>query len=324
MHFIYLQQSGKPVDTAAGQFWTLAGVAIPEVKVKQLQGRVSGLLKSFQNDNYEPGHSRVNANDLLHPRNAERRWSLAFTKGFERIAANLGAKFFLVVVDKQTTDKPAHPKWLLPLAYHYMMRPIAQHLREQNSLGALVIPPGREEEASVLSELQVSILNASGARSYPIMSSPLIQREADSAGLMAADLVATIARRYHADVYPKLFAKQVLEGYDAVINSHYQGFVKPNTFQSLTADDRGFRVRGYIYLWRREGVTPSSSQSGDMEGQESESLRFRRPSQSQSDRDPSESDSSERPRRRYGPSDTLIDGGRATEDSSSYGNKEPS
>ncbi len=252
MHFIYLQQSGKPVEGSSGTFWSMAGVSVREDRWRALQLRINGLQKSFQKANYRPGETRINANDLLHSRNASRAWTAAYCKGLERIAATLDLKFFLVVIDKRTTDKPAHPKWLLPLSYHYMLKPISQYLREENSQGALVIPPGRTEEAQTISDLQFSGVFSSSGKGTPIISSPLIQTEPQSAGLQIADFVATVARRYHEHAFPKLYKKEVLEGYDAVINSHYQGFVKPHTYQSNTSDAKGYRIRGYIYLWRRE------------------------------------------------------------------------
>jgi len=261
MHFIYLQQSGKPVDTGSGTFWTLAGVAVAEERWKLLQLRINGLQKSFQKDNYAPGSTRLNANDLLHPKNAGRKWTLAYCKGLEKIASTLDLKFFLVVVDKRTTDKPAHPKWLLPLSYHYLLKPITQYLRENNSQGCLVIPPGRAEEQKAISEMQFSSVFSSVNKALPIVASPMIQSETDSAGLQIADFVATATKRYHEHAYPKLFKKDVLEGYDAVINSHYQGFVKPHTYQSIVSDSKGYKIRGYIYLWRKEGMaggTPSA------------------------------------------------------------------
>lgn len=225
---------------------------------RSLQLRVNGLQKSFQKANYQPGKTRVNANDLLHPRNAERDWTLAYCKGLEKIAATLEIKFFLVVIDKRTTDKPAHPKWLLPLSYQYLMKPVSQFLRETGSHGTLVIPPGREEERQTISEMQFSGVFG-GNKHLPVIGSPLIQSEYDSAGLQIADFVATVARRYHEHTYPKLFRKDVLEGYDSVINSHYQGFVKPHTYQSSESDHKGFRIRGYIYLWRRDSVIGKDS-----------------------------------------------------------------
>ncbi len=254
MHLIFLQQSGKPVESTAGTFWTLAGVSIQEDKWKTLQLRINGLQKSFQKANYQPGKTRVNANDLLHPKNAERPWAVAYCKGLEKIAAALEIKVFLVVVDKRTTDKPAHPKWLLPLTYHYLMKPISQHLKENRSQGMLIVPPGRDDERQTISEIQFSSVFSAHGKAQPIIGSPMVQRETDSAGLQIADFVATVAKRYHETTYPKLFAKNTLEGYDAVINSHYQGFVKPNTYQSEVSDYKGFRIRGYIYLWRREGL----------------------------------------------------------------------
>jgi hypothetical protein len=271
MNFIYLQQSGKPVDGTSGNFWCLAGLAIPGTKWRTLQARVSGLQRSFQQRNYRPGITRLNANDMLHPRNATRSWHLAYCKGLERIVASLGVKIFLVVVDKRTTDKPAHPKWLLPLSYQYLMRPIVQYLRESSSLGMLVIPEGRPEEREVIGEIQYAHTVTTLAKTSPIVASPVVQNEAESAGLQVADFICTTARRYHELVYPKLYAKQTLEGYDAIINSHYQGFVKPNTFQSLSQDSRGYRIRGYIYLWRREtgqggGGDDSGSSGADSGG----------------------------------------------------------
>jgi hypothetical protein len=253
MHFIYLQQSGKPVEGTSGIFWTLAGVAVDAEKWRTLQLRVNGLQKSFQKENYRPGTTRLNANDLLHPRNAGRSWTVAYCKGLEKICATLDVKFFLVVVDKRTTDKPPHPKWLLPLTYHYLMKPIGQFLKESNSCGTLVIPPGRDEERQTIADMQFANVFSATGRSVPIVGSPLIQKESESAGLQVADFVASVTRRYQEHTYPKLFRKDVLEGYDAIINSHYQGFVKPHTYQSNISDAKGFRIRGYIYLWRRDG-----------------------------------------------------------------------
>lgn len=261
MHFIYLQQSGKPVAESGGVFWTLAGVAVHSDRWRTLQLRVNGLQKSFQKENYRPGVTRLNANDLLHRRNAERSWTIAYCKGLEKIAATLDLKFFLVVVDKRTTDKPPHSKWLLPLTYHYLMKPITQFLKENNSLGTLVIPPGRDEERRTISEIQFSNVFSAGGKTSPIVGSPMIQSESDAAGLQIADFVATATRRYQEYIYPKLFNKDVLEGYDSIINGHYQGFVKPLTYQSNISDAKGFRIRGYIYLWRRDGVSGSTGQS---------------------------------------------------------------
>lgn len=263
MQLIYLQQSGKPVEGSSGIFWSLAGVAISADKWRILQLRINGLMKSFQKNNYAPGVTRIRANDLLHPRNADRPWTTAYCKGLEKIAATLDLKVFLVVVDKRTTDKPAHPRWLLPLSYHYMMKPITQFLRDTRSSGQLIIPEGREEERQCISELQYSQVFSTQNRTIPIVSSPAMQPEGDSAGLQVADFVATVARRYHEHTYPKLFNKDELNGYDAAINSHYQGFVKPRTYQSENSDNKGFRIRGYIYLWRREGVSGSYSKPGE-------------------------------------------------------------
>jgi hypothetical protein len=246
-------------------------VSVAAEKWKTLQLRINGLQKSFQKANYKPGEARLNANDLLHPRNATRPWTIAYCKGMERIAATLDMKFFIVVIDKRTTDKPAHPKWLLPLSYFYLMKPIGQFLREANSFGSLVIPPGRDDERHVLSELQFSNVFTT-SRSIPIVSSPMIQREEDSAGLQIADFVATVARRYHEHAYPKLYLKETLEGYDAAINSHYQGFVKPHTFQSSMTDSKGYKIRGYIYLWRKDkaqgghGGAEGGESTGSMAG----------------------------------------------------------
>jgi hypothetical protein len=248
-------------------FWTLAGAAINAERWRTMQLRVNGLQKSFQKNNYVAGKTRVNANDILHPRNAERAWSLAYCKGLEKIAASQDVKLFLIVIDKRTTDKPAHPKWLLPLCYHYLMKPIAQFLKENNSVGTLVIPPGREEERQTIQDLQLSNVFASLGKANPLVGSPLIQTERESVGLQIADFVATTTRRYHEAVYPKLFAKETLQGYDAVINSHYQGFVKPHTYQSSYTDPKGFKIRGYIYLWRREqhGVVGAHKEEGEDE-----------------------------------------------------------
>lgn len=265
MHLIYLQQSGKPVENCSGTFWALAGVAVHEERWRTLQLRVNGLQKSFQKDNYVPGFTRINANDLLHPRNAERPWTIAYCKGLEKIASTLDLKFFLVVIDKRTTDKPAHPKWLLPLSYHYLMKPIGQFLRENNSQGSFIIPPGRPDERQVISELQFSTVFASQSKASPLVCSPMMQAESDSAGLQLADFVATVARRYHEHTYPKLFRKDVLGQYDTVINSHYQGFVKPHTYQSAHSDSKGYRIRGYIYLWRRDQGMSNRGGSGTSE-----------------------------------------------------------
>ena len=259
MHFIYLQQSGKPVENSAGNFWTLAAVAVDAERWRTLQLRVNGLQKSFQKDNYRPGVTRINANDLLHPRNAERDWTVAYCKGLQKICATLDLKFFLVVVDKRTTDKPPHPKWLLPLSYHYLLKPIRQFLKENNSVGTLVIPPGRDEERQTISEIQFSNVFSPAGKGMPIVGSPLVQSEGGSTGLQVADFAATITRRYQEYAYPKLFRKDTLVGYDAVINNHYQGFVKPLTYQSAISDAKGFRIRGYIYLWRREGASNQPS-----------------------------------------------------------------
>ncbi len=271
MHYIFLQQSGKPVEGSSGTFWTLAGISVEQSKWRMLQLRINGLQKSFQKANYQPGVTRLNANDLLHPKNAERSWTIAYCKGLEKIAANLEIKVFLVVVDKRTTDKPAHPRWLLPLTYHYLMKPVGQFLRDKKSSGTLVIPPGREEERQTLSELQFSQVFGPPGKALPLVASPMIQKESDSAGMQLADFVATVARRYHEHTFPKLFAKEELEGYDAVINNHYQGFVKPHTYQSENTDPKGFRIRGYIYLWRKEGLNqlPKSDEEEDQVGSES-------------------------------------------------------
>lgn len=252
MHLIYLQQAGKPVEGTSGDFWVLAGAALPVAQWKELQVRVNGLQRSFFKDNYNPVTSELNANDLLHPRRAETRFSQAISKGFEKIASALDIKLFLVVIDKRTTDKPAHPRWLLPLSYHYLMKPICQYLSERDSYGALVIPPGRTDEAEVISTVQVEHLFGPTGRHSPLISSPMVQPAASACGLQIADFVATTAKRYQETVYPKLYAKEILYGYDAIINSHYQGFVKPNTFSSDAVDEKGFKVRGYIYLWRRD------------------------------------------------------------------------
>lgn len=254
MHLIYIQHSGKPVDKTSGNFWVQAGVSLPAEKWKALQLRLNGLIRSFQKTNYDPMESIVDANDLLHPRNAEKKWTRAFCKGFEKIVAGLEPSFFLVVVDKRTTDRPAHPKWLLPLTYNYLMKPICQHLRDANDCGCIVIPPGRPDEAEVLAAVQNENLFGPSGRTSPLVSSPMIQSVRDACGLQVADFLATVTRRYHETVYPKLFAKETLVGYDAVLNSHYQGFVKPNTYQSSAIDAKGYKIRGYIYLWRRDNL----------------------------------------------------------------------
>ena len=270
MHFIYLQQSGKPVEGSSGTFWTLGGVAVNADRWRTLQLRVNGLQKSFQKGNYLPGRTRMNANDLLHQRNAGRPWAIAYCKGMEKIAASLDIKVFLVVVDKRTTDKPAHPKWLLPLTYHYLMKPISQFLKEANSLGTLVIPPGRDEERQTILDLQMTNVFSNSAKSNPIVGSPLIQSEQEAVGLQVADFVATVTRRYHEHAYPKLFAKESLVGYDALINSHYQGFVKPNTYQSVISDAKGYKIRGYIYLWRRDQAQTNPRERSNQPGEEGE------------------------------------------------------
>ncbi len=251
------------MEVGSGTFWSLAGAAVAEDKWRTLQLRINGLQKSFQKSNYAPGVTRINANDLLHPRNATRKWTEAYCKGLEKIVATLDVKFFLVVVDKRTTDKPAHPKWLYPLSYHYLFRPISQYLHENGTTGALVIPPGRDEERRAISELQFSSVFSSSAKHNPIIGSPLQQSEPEAAGLQVADFVATVARRYHEHTYPKLYNKDVLSDYDATINGHYQAFVKPNTYQSPTTDAKGYRIRGYIYLWRKEGIYPGRQDSDD-------------------------------------------------------------
>lgn len=192
--------------------------------------RLNGLQKSFQGENYDPKNSVLDARKLLHPKMAERRWTQSLAKGLEKIVAGLQLKFFLVVVDKKTTDKPAHPRWLMPLSYSYLVKPVTQYLREVDDTGTIVIPPGRPDEAALLTEIQNEHLFSFTGRQSPLISTPLIQSPKDSSGLQVADLVATIGRVYHETVFPKLFAKQVLEGYDALMNSHYQGFVKPNTY----------------------------------------------------------------------------------------------
>jgi hypothetical protein len=252
MHFIYLQQSGKPVEGTAGNFWVLAGVSVAEHHWKALQLRLNGLQRSFQKENYTAASSFIDANRLLHPRNAEQRWTRAICKGLEKIVSGLEAQFFLVVVDKRATDKPANPRWLLPLTYGYLMKPLTQFLREVDDVGALVVPPGREDEIRVIGDMQVDNLFGHQGRTSPLIASPMVQRPQDCCGLQVADFVATVARRYHETVYPRLFAKEILTGYDAVINSHYQGFVKPGTYQSPVTDQKGYRIRGYIYLWRRD------------------------------------------------------------------------
>lgn len=240
-------------------------MAVHAEKWRTLQLRTNGLMKSFQKTNYSAGMTRINANDLLHPRNVERPWTTAYCKGLEKIASTLDLKFFLVVIDKRTTDKPAHPKWLLPLSYHYLLKPVSQFLRESGTVGTLVIPTGREEERQTISEMQFSTVFSTQGKGIPIVGSPVVQPEADSAGLQIADFVATVARRYHEYTYPKLFNKDALSGSDTAINTHYQGFVKPRTYQSNTTDSKGFRIRGYIYLWRREGVSGTYAKQGEFE-----------------------------------------------------------
>ncbi len=254
MQFICLQQSGKPVHDSAGNFWVQAAMALPQEKWKTLHLRMNGLMRSFQKENYDPIGSTLNSNDLLHPRNAQKRWTKALCKGFEKIVAGLEPTFFLVVVDKRTTDKPAHPRWLLPLAYSYLMKPICQYLKDQDDVGCLVIPPGRQDEADVIAEIQSENLFGFQSKTSPLVASPLIQSPRDACGIQVADFVATVTRRYHETIYPKLYAKQTLYGYDALVNSHYQGFVKPNTYQSPLVDSKGFKIRGYIYLWRRDNM----------------------------------------------------------------------
>ncbi|MBX3730555.1 MAG: hypothetical protein KF858_15360 [Candidatus Sumerlaeia bacterium] len=252
MHLVYFQQSGKPIEGISGSFWVVSAVALPEFKWKALHLRLNGLLRSFQKGNYDPQHSFIDANRLLHARSADTRWSRALCKGLERIVASLEPQFFLVVVDKRATDKPAHPRWLQPLAYNYLMKPITQYLREADDTGLFVCPVGRPDELDVLTEIQHENLFGHHGRTSPLIATPTLQRLQDSAGLQVAHFVANVARRYHESVYPKLYAKQTLHGYDAVINSHYQGFVKPNTYQSPVTDFKGFKIRGYIYLWRRD------------------------------------------------------------------------
>jgi hypothetical protein len=254
MHLIYLQQSGKPVAGASGDFWVQAGVAVPQDSWRDLQVRVNGLQRSFHKEDYDPQKTNIDANALLHPRQAEKRWTRSFCKGLEKIVAGMDLKFFLVIVDKRTTDKPAHPKWLLPLSYGYLLKSICQHLREQDDLGCLIIPPGRPEEQRVLTGLQVENLFGHSGRTSPLISTPMAQPQNQAVGLQVADFVATTARRYHEFIYPKLYNKQTLYGYDALLNSHYQGFVKPNTYQSSANDEKGYRIRGYIYLWRRDSA----------------------------------------------------------------------
>ncbi|MCB2156249.1 hypothetical protein KQI84_15340 [bacterium] len=253
MDFIYMQQSGKPVDGAAGRFWTLAGVAIPDIKWRSLQIRLNGLLRSFNRDatTHAP---MLDANTLLHPRNAEKGWTLGLCKGFLRIVSGLDARFFLVVVDKATTDRPAHSRWLLPLSYQYLLAPITQLLAERETTGTIVIPPGRPEELDILCDIQTELLGNPDAGRCGLVGYPLIQRPQDACGLQVADFVATVARRYHEYVFPKLFAKQILHGHDAQINALYQGLVKRHTYQSEALDPRGYPIRGFVYLWRREAA----------------------------------------------------------------------
>lgn len=263
MHFIYLQHSGKPLENSGGQFWVVGGVALPEKNWKVLNLRLNGLQKSFQGENYDPKNSVLDARKLLHPRTAERRWTQSLAKGLEKIVAGLQLKFFLVVVDKKTTDKPAHPRWLMPLSYSYLIKPVTQYLREVDDTGTIVIPPGRPDEAALLTEIQNEHLFSFTGRQSPLISTPMIQSPKDASGLQVADLVATIGRVYHETVFPKLFNKQILEGYDAIMNSHYQGFVKPNTYQSPNTDAKGYRIRGYIYLWRRDQGTSFGGGAGE-------------------------------------------------------------
>jgi len=252
MQYIFLQQSGKLAPDSGGDFWVLAGVALPADRWRHLQMRLHGLHRSFRRGGFDPTTSYLDANSLLHPRKAEAAWRRALCKGLERIVVALEARFFLVTIDKRTTDRPAHPRWLLPLSYQYLMKPICQSLNEANDLGTLVIAPGREDEAQVIQQMQAESLFGQNGRACPLVASPVIQRPAAACGLQVADFVATVARRYHENVFPKLYRKEILYGYDALINSHYQGFVKPNTYQSDAIDDKGYRIRGYIYLWRRE------------------------------------------------------------------------
>lgn len=266
MHFIYLQHSGKPLENSGGQFWVVGGVALPEKNWKVLNLRLNGLQKSFQGENYDPKTSILDARKLLHPKTAERRWTQSLAKGLEKIVAGLQLKFFLVVVDKKTTDKPAHPRWLMPLSYSYLIKPVTQYLREVDDTGAIVIPPGRPDEAALLTDIQNEHLFTFSGRQSPLISTPIIQSPKDASGLQVADMVATIGRVYHETVFPKLFAKQVLEGYDALMNSHYQGFVKPNTYQSPNTDAKGYRIRGYIYLWRRDQGGPGGHSAHEASG----------------------------------------------------------
>jgi len=258
MEFIYIQQSGSPVAEVSGNYWILSAVALSEHKWKSLEIRINGLQKNFLKSNYDKHSAMLNYNDLLHPKNAEKSWTKAYLKGYEKIVAHFEPTYFLCVLDKRTTDKEAHPSWLLPLIYHYISKPIIAYLKEKKSLGAIVIPPGRKDEKEAISTIQRENLFGHVGKISPLISSPMICEPKDSCGLQTAGFIGNIARRYQENIFPKLNAKETLEGYDALLNSHYQGFVKPFTYQSKYKDSKGYRVKGYIYLWRKEGIQASA------------------------------------------------------------------
>ncbi len=185
---------------------------------------------------------------------------LAYAKAFTKIVASLKLKLFCLVIDKRTWEKPQDHEGLTSLAHDYLIRAVNLMLAEEESKGMIVIAEGH---TSHVIKVVGQITERSAIEKQGMLPGPLFQPRALSVGLQVAEFVAVTSRKYHETTYPKLFAKQILEGYDAVINSHYQGFVKPNTWVGNRPDVRGFLPRGYIYLWRRKTEEHSSSHTHD-------------------------------------------------------------
>lgn len=248
MIFFFLAESGNPSERAPGRFWSLALAAFPAENIRQLHYRLEALKRSFLGADYRPMATPLLPARLFDGRRLQQSRHRALLGGTQRIAGQLGIRFFLLVLDKSMTNRPASPEWIYPMALGYLGRPIDHYLREERRQGTIVA-----HDRHIPWLLPLTDGTAATGRHLSAVSS---QPAESSHGLQVGALGAGLARRYYEHVYPLRVAGQELRPQDAAVLEHYQTFVKPHTWAAREPDARGATPRGFVYLWKSRPTAP--------------------------------------------------------------------
>jgi hypothetical protein len=253
--FFFLAESGNPSEKAPGRFWSLTLAAFPAENISQLHYRLEALKRSFLGSDYRPMANPLLPARLFEGRRLQQSRHRALLGGTQRIAGQLGVRFFLLVLDKSMTNRPAAPEWIYPMALSYLARPIDHYLVEERRHGTIVAN-GRH----IPWLLQLTDGNTATSRRLTAVSS---QPAETSYGLQVGALGAGLARRYYEHVYPRRVTGQELRPQEAAVLEHYQTFVKPHTWIAKEPDARGTTPRGFVYLWKSRPSAPPAPARDD-------------------------------------------------------------